>query len=671
MRIVHLSVMLFHFPGIKIIKSSVAAFVFLQFSGNLMAQNKDFVIENFPGQQSKLKAALEHLAQGDNYYFDEMNPYYKLALPHYEKANEFNPDNAELNFKLGVCYLNSNHKFRAQPLLEKAYRLNPAVNPQALYQIGLSRHVNGEWDKALESYHQFAQLQLSNEDRKRVNKRIQECNSGKELSAKPVKVKIETLGDAINTSFPEYVPLITADESRLYFTSKRKDTYGGGIDLKDAEYFEDLYYSENINGKWSLARNIGPPLNSKTHDAGAGLSPDGHTLFIYKGDVSNGDIFISYYVNGKWTKPEDAGGNINTKYHESAACLSPDGNMLYFVSDKPGGYGGRDIYRSKWDEQGKKWMQAQNLGPEINTPYDEEGVFMHPDGKTLYFSSQGWNSIGGYDVFYSVSEGRKWSAPVNIGYPVNTPDDDVFFVVSASGEHAYYSSFKKDGKGEKDIYLITFEPDSKPVSEMTVLKGVIRDAATQEPITARIEVIDLSKSEHIGNFYSDKITGKYLVSLPAGRKYGIIAYADGYLFESDNFEIPEKSAFQEVVMNVEMKPMKEGFNMVLTNIFFDTDKYTIKSESKDVLDRLSKLLKENKSIKIEISGHTDSQGSDEHNMTLSDNRAKAVVEYLVNSGIDSSRMSAAGYGETKPIASNDTPEGRQKNRRIEFKITGK
>lgn len=650
------------------IKTFSAVILFITGAFSAFSQNIEFKLENFPSREFFFNQAIENILKGDELYFDE-DPLYKKALPFYEKANEFNPNNAELNFKIGRCYLGSHYKFKAQEYFEKAIKLHPAVDPRINYWYGFSLHINGLWDKALESYNKHAQLQLSNEDRKNTTKRIVECNYGKEYTARPMTVKIESAGTGLNTEYPEYTPLITADEAFLYFTSRRKDTFGGDTDPKTEDFYEDIYVSEKINNSWSTAQNLGAPVNTRIHDGGAGLSPDGHTMFVFRGDVNKGDIFISNLTAGAWSKPVDPGKNINTKFHESAACLSPDGNTLYFVSDKPGGNGERDIYKSKWDNTAHHWMPAQNLGPAINSAYDEEGVFMQADGRTLYFSSKGHTSMGGYDVMYSTLENGQWSKPVNMGSPINTPDDDVFFVVAANGKHAYYSSFKKEGKGEKDIYMITFEDSQKPESKMTIVKGVIRNAITKEPLAAKIELIDLNNSEHIGEFTSDSKTGRYLVSLPSGKNYGAIAYSKDFLFESEHFEISQDAAFKEVTMDIEMKPMNEGFNMVLTNIFFDTDKFELKSESQDVLGRLEALLKEKPTLQIEISGHTDNEGSAEYNQQLSESRAKSVVDYLVSKGVDPKRMSYTGFGETKPFAPNTTLEGRKKNRRIEFKIT--
>jgi outer membrane protein OmpA-like peptidoglycan-associated protein len=391
--------------------------------------------------------------------------------------------------------------------------------------------------------------------------------------------------------------------------------------------------------------------------------------------------------------------NINTdKYHESSACYSPDGNSVYFVSDKPGGQGDRDIYISHKDEKGR-WGEAINLGPTINTKLGEEGVFAHPDGRTLYFSSQGHKGLGGYDIYKSVfdEKTKTWSTPENIGYPVNTPDDDVFFVVSASGRRAYYTSFNPGGYGEKDLYMITFlgaeklmvnnnednllASQAEPVKEtvaaqtvaikeaqLTILKGVITDALTRKPLEATIEIVDNQMNQVIATFTSNSATGKYLVSLPAGKNYGIAVKKEGYLFHSENFDIPNTAAFQQVTKDVELKNLAVGSKIVLKNIFFDFDKATLRPESTNELERLTKLLNDVPTLKIEISGHTDSKGANDYNKALSDNRAKAVVDYLIKAGIASNRLVYKGYGEEQPISTNETDEGRQLNRRTEFKI---
>jgi outer membrane protein OmpA-like peptidoglycan-associated protein len=380
-------------------------------------------------------------------------------------------------------------------------------------------------------------------------------------------------------------------------------------------------------------------------------------------------------------------------------------NAIYFVSDKPEGYGGRDIYISELlTKEGKdklKYDDAINLGAMINTPYDEEGVFMHPDGKTLYFSSKGHRSMGGYDIFYSVIEDGMWSAPVNIGYPVNTPDDDVFFSISMDGKHGYYSSFNPDGYGHRDLYVITFLGKEKPVAfkndfdylahqiepvketvlaekfvindkQIAIIRGKIMDAVTLSPLGGVIvEIFYNELGMMVASFESNTRTGEYMVSLASGKNYGFGVKAKEYMFHSENLIIPSSTEIQEIFMDIYLNKVEIGAKIILQNIFFDFDKATLRPESAAELNRLTKLLNDVPTMKIEISGHTDNIGSNQYNKQLSAARAKSVVDYLINKGISAGRLTSVGYGETQPIASNETEEGRQINRRTEFKVLSK
>lgn len=673
-------------------------------TANIFAQNIEFTKDNFKDNKDGLKEAKNNIDKGDE-LFALATVFYKQALdPYYLSAQKFNPNNALLNYKIGKCYLYSNYKLKSIPFLEKALQLNPAVDPQIHYLLGKAYHLNMEWDKAIKSFQTFQQT-LKGEELTlmmgEVNVHISQCLTGKEMVKNPVRVFIDNVGAEINSQFPDYGPVISADESVMLFTSRRTNSTGGKIDPQINENFEDIYISTRKDGKWSPAINMGSPINTDNHDANSGLSADGQKFLIYIGN-NNGDLYESELKGDKWSKPDHMNKNINTSYHESSACYSPDGKSVYFVSDKPdGGLGDRDIYISNKDEKGK-WGKATNLGPTINTQYGEEGVFIHPDGKTLYFSSQGHKSMGGYDIFKSVlnTETKVWSEPENIGYPVNTPDDDVFFVTSASGKHGYYASFNATGYGEKDIYMVTFLGLEKPMiqnnednllasqaapvketviapvleikeAQLTILKGVITDYLTKQPLEAIIEIVDNLKNEVIASFTSNSSTGKYLVSLPAGRNYGIAVKKENYLFHSENFDIPKTAAYQEVVKDIALKNIAVGSKIILKNIFFDFDKATLRPESTNELERLTKLLNDIPTLKIEISGHTDSKGADEYNKSLSNNRAKAVLDYLVKAGISVGRLISIGFGEEQPIASNDTDEGRQLNRRTEFKILSK
>lgn len=630
-----------------------------------------------------------------NLYFGKKD--YLKAIDEYTKAYNFNPNNSVLNFRMGVCYLKYNPE-KALELLKKAEQLNPRCDPQLLFYVGRAYHLNHQFNDAIEYYKRYKNG-LSPRDYSEmspiINKHIQECENGAELIKKPVKVFIENLGPEVNTMYREINPIVNADETMMIFTSRSDKTTGGKIDQQDNMYYEDIFIAEKVGDVWTV-KNPGKPINSDYHDATAGLSPDGQILFVYKGD-NGGDIYMSKLKGKEWSKPERMNKNINTKYHESSVSMGPDGRTLYFVSDRPGGVGGRDIWVSYIDKKGN-WGPPINLR-EINTPYDEEALFIHPDGKTLYFSSKGHNTMGGYDIFKTVYENGHWSKPVNLGYPINTADDDVFFTIAANGIHAYMSSARPGGYGDQDLYLITFitekpvitssednliawriEPVSETVVEKTVtvnlasltlFKGRTLDDETKQPVEATIILTNNETGEELATFTSNSATGKFLISLPSGKNYGIAVKAEGYLFHSENFNIPANASYQEIEKDIYLKKVKVGEAIVLRNIFFDFNKATLRPESKAELDRLVQLMRENPTLKIEISGHTDNIGSAEYNKRLSEQRAKAVVDYLIQAGISADRLTYAGYGFERPIAPNTTEEGRQLNRRTEFKILSK
>lgn len=694
----------------------IALILITLFSFTAIAQNIEFDKSNFPDNKDGLKEALSNIKEGDK-LFEQGPVYARDAIVFYEKAQAFNPNNASLNYKLGVCYMASVYKDKALPYFEKAAKLDQDVAPDLHYNLGKMYHLDMQWDKAVTSftkYRQVLQVQAANskdpffnlqEISDDVKMRIDQCYNGKKIVEAPIRVFIDNLGDNINTEYNEYGAVISADESVIVYTARRPNSTGGKMDPGLNEHFEDIYISyKDENGNWGPSINVGDPVNTSNHDANSGISADGQRFIIFLGKNNGGDLYESILHGDVWSKPESLGKNVNTDYHESSACYSPDGRSLYFVSDKPDGFGNHDIYVSHLDEKGR-WGKAENLGQTINTPYNEEGVYMHPDGKTLYFSSQGHTSMGGYDIFKSVynAETGLWGKPVNIGYPVNTADDDAFFVISASGRHGYYTSVSgKDSRGVRDLYRITFLGPEKqmilnnednllasvaaPVKEtivapvvavqeaqLTILKGVISDALTEALLEAEIEIVDNTANKVIATFKSNSASGKYLVSLPAGKNYGIAVKKEGYLFHSENFDIPKISAFQTVNKDIALKNLAVGSKIVLKNIFFDLDKASLRSESTAELNRLVKLMTDVPSLKIELGGHTDSRGSDTYNQQLSEKRAQAVVDYLTKAGVSADRLKFAGYGETQLVneCSNGvkcSDEQHQENRRTEFKV---
>lgn len=676
----------------------IGAVLILFFGGQqLKAQvNKEFDKSNFPDKKSEMKKAIRDIEEGDVFFYDEF-PQYDKALEMYEKAQEFNPDNAALNFKIGQCIIKGKgNKISSIDYFEKAYKLKSDMDADILYMLGSAYQLDYQFDKSIDFFKRYLQSLKGNmivEKSPLVKKRIQECEDGKNLLKNEERVFIDNLGNRVNSTFDEYGPVITADESMLLFTSKRP--YTDMPKLVEGVLYEDVYVSFKKNKAWKDPERLGKPLNTEYHDAVKGLSNDGGKLIVYKGD-NGGDLFESKMNGASWSKPERYPKQINSDYHEASGSFSYDGKSLYFVSDKPNGLGGHDIYKSTRLDKGK-WSEPENLGPVVNTPYDETAVFMHPDGKTMYFSSKGHNTMGGYDIFKSSMENGKWTTPVNIGFPINTTDDDVFFVTSASGKHGYYSSIKEGGNGGQDLYMITFLGPEKlfvfnnednliaekiaPITEkvvakavkideakLTLLKGIIIDEKTKQPLLSSIDLIDNKTNQILATFESNEATGRYLVSLPSGKNYGLAVKANGYLFHSENFDLPDTAQYQEIEKEIALKKMEVGSKIVLRNIFFDFNKSTLRPESNSELANLLTLLTENPKLKIEISGHTDNIGSAAYNKKLSESRAQSVVTFLLGKGIDKGRLTFAGYGFDQPIAPNDTEEGRQLNRRTEFKV---
>ena len=386
-------------------------------SCTVQAQNVEFDKKNFSKDEKKeFKEARGELKEGND-YFEAFR--YSTALEHYKAAQGFNPDNALLNYKVGMCYLKTMTKVKSIPYLEKALKLDPQVKADARYLLGRGYHLNYEFDKAIEEYKTYranpgVEAKQVTAVMAKVNKNIEECLVGKKLLKDPARVFIDNL-KAVNSPYPEYSPLISADESIMIFTSRRSNTTGGGKDEgSDFHYFEDVYMSYQNDGRWSSPVNVGKPINTEVHDATVGLSPDGQSLFVYRFQMGDGgDIYQCELQGETWSKPKHLGKNINTKFHESSACFSGDGRTMYFVSDKTeGGLGGRDMYMATLDNPDakignkKRWGSAFNLSTVLNTKYNEEGVFMHPDGKTLYFSSKGHETMGGYDIFKAVKDDR-------------------------------------------------------------------------------------------------------------------------------------------------------------------------------------------------------------------------------------------------------------------------
>lgn len=617
------------------------------------------------------------------------NKKYNQALAMYLELYNGDTANANLAYWVGRVYLQSTgRKEKAVPYLEKAvkqvsddYREHQAAErrtPLATYKfLADAYHLDSQFDKAILTYNIYRQEMKKQHKNDNVNedeadRRIQMCYTAKELVKTPVNMKVENMGKAVNSKYADYSPVLTADGKIMIFTSRRE----GGITndtYDDGRYFEDIYMTHFVNGKWSEAKNIGEPINTSGNDATVGITIDGQNILIYKDDNGDGNIYRTHLNGDTWSAPEKLNENINSKYWEPSAFITADGNTMYFVSDRPGGYGGRDIYKSELDENGE-WGKAMNLGATINTKDDEDGPFLHPDGITLFFASTGHKTMGGFDIFYSaMSDDGSWQTPVNVGFPVNSPDDDVFYVVSPDKTRAYYSSYKEGGIGEKDNYMITFI--DRKQEPLTLLKGEVKDDAGMVPKNIVITVTDNETGKLVGVYRTNSKTGQYVMILTPGKNYNLVYEAEGFLFYSENRDIPKNTNYYEIYRPILLPPIIVGSKVTLNNIFFDFDKATLRPTSNVELRNLVRFMNKYPLVKVEISGYTDSKGTEEYNLKLSQNRAQAIVSYLLSKGISQARMTAKGYGEAHPDAANqksdgsDNPAGRQLNRRVELKTT--
>jgi outer membrane protein OmpA-like peptidoglycan-associated protein len=592
------------------------------------------------------------IKKGDN-YFNAGNFY--AAADAYEDAYNLKKDNPYTNFRLANCYIAISRPSKALEHANNAVKLNPKPTSEMLFTLAHALHLDHQFDKAIEYY---KKADIGGTNRKMTAKLIKECEYGKQYKANPSDAKITNAGPLVNSEHNEYLPYITADRSKLFFTSRRPGSTGGKK-AEDGLLFEDIYMCYNKGGAWDVPQNVSS-LNTDGHDACVGLAEDGQTMFVYKG-TNGGDLYISELKGKNWSKPEPL--SFNTIGFESTASLSPDGKTLYFIYASSSG-GNRDIYVCS-KTLGGAWSKPRRL--EISTEYDEDSPFIHPDGKTLYFSSNGHSTMGGYDIFKCTKTATGWSAPENLGYPINTAGDEIYFVLSADGKVGFYSSDKEGGLGKQDIYSIRMPvPEKEP--ELELLTGSVKDVNTGKAMEADITITDNISKEVISKSKSNAEDGKYLIALPCGKNYGIAIEKKGHLFHSENVNLPCTQGFKEIKKEIKLVEAKPGAKVVLKNIFFDTGKSDIRPESTSELQRLVKLLNENPTIKIEISGHTDNVGDAKINQALSESRALNVLNFLVANGIPKARLLSKGYGSLQPIDSNDTETGRQNNRRTEFKI---
>lgn len=458
----------------------------------------------------------------------------------------------EVYYEYGLCLTNlPGQKDKAVPYLERAMR---GGHTEAHIELAIARHRQQRFDEAADLLYKYKALNYRVVRDEEVDRLIAMAVTAKELVRTPVDVSIRNMGAMINSPAHDYCPLITADGNTMYFTSRREGTTGN---LKDptGQWLEDVYIARRIDEVWSNAVNAGHPINTNTHDATVGLNPDGSSMIVYHTSTSlvSGDLYETRLHAGQWQEPTIMTDRINSKDHEPSASIAPGGQEIYFTSDRPGGFGGRDIYRIRRLPNGQ-WSLPLNLGPMVNTVHDEDAPFMHSDGITLFFCSNGHNTMGGYDIFKTTltdADMNGWAAPENMGYPLNTVNDDIYFCLSDDGRTGYFSSERAEGMGMQDIYQVTF-PDSQ--LDNMVVHGVVADAG-DEPIKARIILTDMTGEEVVGVYNSNEKTGRFLMVLTPGQEYIMSVEANGFVQQSNTIKAHSADGSREMSLDIMMHPV--------------------------------------------------------------------------------------------------------------------
>ena len=615
------------------------------------------------------------------------------------------------NFDAGELHMRTIGRDLAVKYFLRVFRQDPDYRFDIQYWIGRSYQMGLNFDKAIEYYNLYKERLASKSnyqgrdkvDLAAVERSIYECQNGKEFVANPGNFSIVNIGREINSEYEDYGPVLNGDETEIIFTSRRREDNLNENVFEDNKPFEDIFTSKKSGEGWARATNIGPVVNTPYHNSNLALSKDGNTLFIYNDD-NGGDIYYSERdASGQWGQPVSLPGIINSSFNEKSISISADERTLYFASDRPGGFGGIDIYRAILDSRGQ-WSDVRNLGPRINTEYDEEGPFIDQDNVTLYFSSKGHKGMGGHDIFRAVFDPQvnEWGEPENLGYPINTPDDDVYFVSSTDGKRAYYSSVKEDGMGYTDIYMITIPeglkniepvvasadssaneendpvvvetPVTTPTPKTVPLHFVVTvvDADSKAPLNARVRLQGLRDNVIVPSAGKGAGVTDFTIAAAGEKDYRLSVELEGYVFQNQTVKLQGAgSEARTIDRTVSMQKLAVGVSGVLRNIYFDFDKWSFKNESYNELNKLERMMQQNQNIQVEISGHTDNIGTWNYNMFLSRRRAEAVKDFLTGKGIDVRRVKATGHGETKPLASNDDEkDGREINRRVEFLVIG-
>ena len=587
---------------------------------------------------------------------------YRQAIQLLQEAVKADP-----SFKYAFIQLGDiNRKVKAFELAKSAYTsaiaLGDPVDTRAYYGLAESSMKTGDYEVGLQNINLFLQ-HYKGKDKEfisKANKCLRDCQFAARAVKVPVKYEPRNMGKEINSLHRDYSPTLTADGEQLIFCRNIADN-------------EDFFISHKTSDSWSAPLPLSNIINTSQFNEGAqSISPDGSYLFFTGCNRPDGlgrcDIYVSHKEGMNWAQPFNLGAPINSVYWDSQPAISPDGNTLYFVSNRPGGQGGYDIWKSALKSDGY-WAEPENLGPAINTPDDEQTPFIHSDGTTLYFSSDGWPGMGEKDIFISrMDESGNWGTPENMGYPINTFNEETGLIVSPDGKLGLFSSNLKGGYGDMDIYQFEM-PDSKKPLPTTYVKGIVKDKESGKHLEAQVQVVNVLNKQVLYNDYTSGDNGSFLAVMPMNGDYAFNVSADGYLFHSSHYELKNASISNPIIIEINLEKLKIGSDLVLRNIFFNTNEYEILPASFTELATLTELLRSNKNLHIEIQGHTDNVGNELQNEKLSLNRAKAVYDFLLEKGISAQRLTYKGYGEARPVSNNDTEESRRRNRRTSFVIT--
>jgi len=588
---------------------------------------------------------------------------YAAAIQHIRESIAIEPKFVDAFLSRAGIYANLKKYDSSVIDFEKAFELDSVYSKDYRLPYSISLAGIGKFQEALDAVNKFlANDKLNTQSVKAGNYRKSTYEFAVAYDkAHPVKNYVfepQNLGDSINSSALEYFPSLTIDGSKMVFTRRINSD-------------EDFYESNFINGKWDKAKPLPGKVNTNFNEGAQCISQDGQWIIFtgcnYPEGQGSCDLYISFKTKNGWSEAENLGPMVNTDFWESSPSLSPDKRDLYFASATGGGFGGRDIWVTHRLLTGK-WSRPENLGAAVNTSADESCPFMHADNQTLYFNSNGRPGYGSTDLFFTkkISD-TSWLEAENLGYPINTIDDEGSLIVAADAKTAYYASDKAGGKGGLDLYSFQMREDIRPLKTLWV-RGKVFDKKTLAGLPSSVELTEIRSRNIISKVQTDE-EGNYLTTLPVGKDYAFNVNRKGYLFYSDNFSLSINPADSVFNKDIPLQPLEAGATIVLKNIFFDTKQFNLKPESVSELDKLVLLLNDNPKLKIEIDGHTDNVGLPKDNLILSNNRAKAVVDYLQSKGINMARLVYKGFGAAKPIADNNTEAGKALNRRTELSVT--